>query len=193
MTRIRVLRGARTLLDADLAELYGVPTKRFNEQVRRNLARFPPDFMFQLTSDEFAAMRSQCQTSNSDLRSQSATSNPNLKSQKSSGGRRHLPYAFTEHGAIMAATILNSSQATDVCVYVVRAFVQFRQALESQKDFAQALAVLEARLDLLAHRHDALEGQTQSQIAQILDALHSLSPPAEATSSRPIGFVYPAP
>ena len=88
---ILMIRGQKVMLDADLAELYCVPTKRFNEQVKRNLARFPADFMFQLTDEEFAALRSQFATSN-----------------EGRGGRRYLPYVFTEHGAIMAATILNS-------------------------------------------------------------------------------------
>ena len=90
-SRILRIRNVRVMLDADQAELYCVPTKRFNEQVKRNLARFPADFMFQLTDEEFAALRSQFATSN-----------------EGRGGRRYLPYVFTEHGAIMAATILNS-------------------------------------------------------------------------------------
>lgn len=95
--RILIVRGLRVMLDADLAELYGVPTKRFNEQVKRNLARFPVEFMFQLTAEEFRSLRSQI-----------ATASPGR------GGRRHAPYAFTEHGAIMAATLLNSPKAVDV-------------------------------------------------------------------------------
>ncbi|TLY74683.1 MAG: ORF6N domain-containing protein [Gammaproteobacteria bacterium] len=97
---ILVLRGHRVLLDEALAELYGVTTKRFNEQVRRNAARFPADFMFQLTVEEREA-----------LRSHSATSKTTLTGR---GGRRYLPYAFTEHGAIMAATILNSPRAVEM-------------------------------------------------------------------------------
>jgi len=91
------VRGQKVMLDADLAQLYGVPTKRFNEQVKRNLGRFPADFMFRLTHEEHAVLRSQLATSN-----------------VGRGGRRYLPYAFTEHGAIMAATILNSSEATEM-------------------------------------------------------------------------------
>ena len=98
---ILVLRGHRVLLDTELAVLYGVSTKRFNEQVRRNRERFPADFMFQLTDEEHAALRSQIATSN-------ASAVPGR------GGRRYLPYAFTEHGAIMAATILNSSRAVEM-------------------------------------------------------------------------------
>jgi len=110
------------VLDADLAALYGLETKRSNEQVKRNRTRFPDDFMFQLTEEEFAV-----------LRLQSATSNTNR------GGRRYLPYAFTEHGAIMAATILNSPWATEVSVYVVRAFVKLRELLASQQALTQQL------------------------------------------------------
>src|SRR5216684_251537 len=111
-SRILLVRGRKVLLDADLAALYGVQTRRLNEQVRRNLARFPADFMFQLTDAEFEL-----------LMSQFATSNPGR------GGRRKRPLVFTEHGAIMAATILNSPRATKVSVYVVRAFVRLRQAI----------------------------------------------------------------
>ena len=117
---IVLLRGQRVLLDADMAMLYEVPTKRFNEQVKRNLDRFPDDFMFQLTEEEFSALRSQFATSNARR-----------------GGRRYLPYAFTEHGTIMAATILNSSRATEVSVYVVRAFVQLRNLLSANQKVMQ--------------------------------------------------------
>src|SRR3989338_4731766 len=109
--RILLLRGQKVLLDADLAELYDVTTKRFNEQVRRNLVRFPTDFMFQLDEEEWAALRSQIAT---------------LKTGRGQH-RKYLPFAFTEHGAIMAATILNSPRATEVSVYVVRAFVRLRE------------------------------------------------------------------
>ena len=100
----------RVIVDSDLALLYGVPAKRFNEQVRRNLKRFPPDFMFRLENQEFVILRSQIATS-------------------SWGGRRYLPFVFTEHGTIMAASILNSARAIEVSVYVVRAFVQILEAI----------------------------------------------------------------
>ena len=112
---ILVLRGHRVLLDTELAALYGVTTKRFNEQVRRNRKRFPEDFTFQLSTLEAAALRSQIATSNAPPQGR--------------GGRRYSPYAFTEHGAIMAATILNSPRAVEMSVYVVRAFVQLRELL----------------------------------------------------------------
>jgi hypothetical protein len=128
---ILVLRSHRVLLDTDLADLYGVSTKRFNEQVRRNRGRFPEDFMFQLTDDEATALRSQFAT---------------LKNGRGQH-RKYLPYAFTEHGAIMAATILNSGRALEVSVYVVRAFVKLREALASNKEFASKLEHLERKLD----------------------------------------------
>ena len=103
--RIVLLRGQKVLLDSDLAALYGVETRRLNEQVRRNVARFPADFIFEVNADEFANLKSHFATS-------------------SWGGRRKLPLAFTEHGAIMAATVLSSPRAVEVSVYVVRAFVK---------------------------------------------------------------------
>jgi hypothetical protein len=109
-SRIRTIRGQRVMLDAELAHLYGVSAKRFNEQIRRNRGRFPPDFMFQLENQEFAILRSQIATS-------------------SWGGKRMPSFAFTEHGAIMAATVLNSPRTIEVSVYVVRAFVQMREAI----------------------------------------------------------------
>jgi len=121
--RIVSIRGEKVMLDADLATLYGVSAKRFNEQVRRNLARFPRDFMFRLTNQEVAILRSQFATS-------------------SWGGRRYAPYAFTEHGAIMAANILNSPRATEVAVYVVRAFVHMRTALANNREILRRLVEL---------------------------------------------------
>lgn len=120
--RILLVRGRKVLLDAELAALYGVSTKRFNEQVRRNAARFPEDFMFRLSANEWDSLRSQFAT---------------LKAGRGQH-RKYLPLVFTEHGAIMAATILNSSRATQVSVYVVRAFVRLRELLASNKALAVA-------------------------------------------------------
>jgi hypothetical protein len=116
------------------------PTKRFNEQVKRNLDRFPADFMFQLDEDEFAALRSHFATSNAQPAGR--------------GGRRYRPFAFIEHGAIMAATILNSPRATEVSVYVVRAFLQWREVLASHRDLTMKLEGLEQKTEALALRHD---------------------------------------
>lgn len=156
---ILVIRGQKVLLDADLARLYGVPTKRFNEQVRRNRERFPADFMFQLNADEFA-----------DLRSQNATSNIER------GGRRYAPFAFTEHGAIMAATILNSPKATEMSVFIVRAFVHLRGMLSTQQELAVKLDELENKV---ATHDQAITG--------LLNAIRQLmSPPVPP--KRTIGF-----
>jgi hypothetical protein len=151
---ILVLRGQKVLLDTELAALYGVSTKRFNEQVRRNRERFPADFMFQLTAEELAALRSQIATSNA-------------PSPQGRGGRRYLPYAFTEHGAIMAATILNSSRAVEMSVYVVRAFVKLRELLSSNRELARRFAQLETRIDKKLTEHD-------DAIAAILSAIRQL-------------------
>jgi ORF6N domain len=155
--RIQVIRGQRVLLDADLARLYEVETKRFNEQIRRNPARFPPDFMFSLTPQEFAGLRSQIATSNR-------------------GGRRYLPMVFTEHGAIMAASVLNSERAVEMSVFVVRAFVQLREALMRDNALADKLAALEKRVT----QHD----QSLSDLIEAIRAL--MAQPKSA--NRPIGF-----
>lgn len=155
--RIQVIRGQRVLLDADLARLYEVETKRFNEQIRRNPARFPPDFMFSLTPQEFA-----------DLRSQIATSNR--------GGRRYLPMVFTEHGAIMAASVLNSQRAVEMSVFVVRAFVQLREVLLRDNALAHKLVALEKRVT----QHD-------QSLSDLIEAIRALMAQPK-TANRPIGF-----
>jgi hypothetical protein len=115
--KILVVREQRVILDADLARLYGVTTKRLNEQVRRNRDRFPEDFVFQLDAEETEVLRSHFATS-----------------KAGSGGRRYCPYAFTEHGALMAASVLNSPRAVEVSVYVVRAFVRMREMLAAHAE-----------------------------------------------------------
>ena len=125
--RIIIIRGHRVLINADLAMLYGVTTKRLNEQVKRNIKRFPSDFMFQLNEEE-----------SENLRSQFATS--------SWGGRRYLPYVFTEHGAIMLTNVLNSAVAVHASIQVVRAFVKLREILSTHKDLASKLVQLEQKI-----------------------------------------------
>ena len=161
---ILVLRRQRVLLDAELAALYGVTTKRFNEQVRRNRERFPDDFMFQLTAEESDSLRSQFAT---------------LKSGRGQH-RKYLPYAFTEHGAIMAASILNSPRAIEMSVFVVRAFVKLRELLSSNRELARRFEQLEARLDKRLTEHDV-------SIAAILSAIRELMNPP-APKRRAIGF-----
>jgi phage regulator Rha-like protein len=169
--RIALVRGEKVLLDADLAELYGVSTGRLNEQVRRNLARFPGDFLFQLTNHELRNLKPQFATS-------------------SWGGRRKLPFAFTEHGAIMAATILNTRRAAEVSVYVVRAFVRLREVLATHKALAKKLEQLEEKTEALVLKHDALAASTRAQFKEVIEALRALTRPPEPTK-RPIGFITP--
>lgn len=162
---ILVLRGHRVLLDSHLSALYGVTTKRLNEQVRRNAERFPEDFMFRLTAEEAAG-----------LRSQSATSNRFA----SRGGRRHLPYAFSEHGAIQAANVLSSAKAVEMGIYVVRAFLRLREMLASNRELARRFAQLEARLDKKLTKHDEAIATILSTIRQLVNQ--------PAPRRRPIGF-----
>lgn len=161
--RILVVRGQRVLLDSDLAELYGVTTARLNQQVRRNQSRFPPDFMFRCEINELRGNLLQFATG----------------SQKHRDPRRP-PTAFTEHGAIMAATILNSPRAVEMSVYVVRAFVKLRQILASNTELARKLEVLEKSMV-------TLDARTRKQFEEVYGAIRALmaQPP---TKSRPIGF-----
>jgi hypothetical protein len=180
-----MLRGQRVILDADLAELYGVTTKRLNEQVKRNRERFPPDFMFQLTAEEVQAMRSQTVTTSDApdlLRSRIATSSDTspMRSQIATASKRnvrYLPYAFTEHGAMMAASVLNTPRAIDVSVYVVRAFVKLRQWLSTHKELAGKLAELERKMG----SHDAA-------IQSLMTAIRRLMEPPPAPPRSRIGF-----
>ncbi len=156
--RILLLRGERVMLDADLAELYGTSTKAFNQAVKRNQGRFPNDFMFQLTAEEAESMRSQFVTA-------------------SKRNVRFLPHAFTEHGAIMAASALNTPRAMEVSVYVVRAFVRQRKLLSAHKEIAQRLDELEEKTS----SHD-------SAIQTIVDAIRQLMETPPAPKRPKIGF-----
>jgi len=152
---IILVRGEKVMLDSDLAEIYGVETKALNRAMKRNANRFPPDFMFQLTVEETANLRCQIGTSSS------------------YGGRRYLPYAFTEHGALMLANVLNSERAAQTSVQVVRAFVRLRQMLASNAELARKLAAMEKKYD--------------AQFKVVFEAIRQLmSPPAKP--KREIGF-----
>ncbi len=153
---ILVIRGHKVLLDADLAELYGVTTKRLNEQVKRNPERFPADFLFALTAEEKGQVVAHCD---------------HLQPLKFSPTR---PNAFTEHGAIMAASVLNTPRAVEMSVFVVRTFVRLRQMLASNVELARKLAALEKKYD------------TQFQV--VFDAIRELMTPPESKKKRPIGF-----
>jgi ORF6N domain len=171
--RIHLIRGHRVILDADLAAFYGETTKRFNQQVRRNLVRFPADFMFQLDAEEAQSLRLQFATLDAAAQG----------SQEGKPGRgrysKYLPIAFTEHGAIMAATLLNSPRATEVSVHVVRAFVQWRAMLASNRELAQKLHMLERKVS----KHD-------DSIGELIEAMRQMLAPPE-TPKKPIGFVHP--
>ena len=169
---IHTIRGERVILDADLARLYGTETKVLNQAVRRNREKFPPDFLFQLTAAEFAALRFQFSTSNTDhiLRSQIVTSKPGR------GGRRYLPYAFTEHGALMAANVLNSPAATQMSVFVTRAFIKMRSLLTDTRELSRKLAALEADLRSRLDTHEAAITEFMGRIMQLLDP--PVAPPA---------------
>ena len=162
-SRILFLRHQRVILDAHLAELYGVPVRQLNQQVKRNQGRFPADFVFQLTAKEQEGLRSQI-----------------VISKKGRGGRRYRPFAFTEHGTIMAATVLNSERAVQMSVFVVRAFVRLREMLATNRRLASKIDELEKRMD----SHD-------DTIQDLIDAIRELMTPEEEPRER-IGFELPA-
>lgn len=152
--KILLIRGHKAMLDSDLAVLYGVTTKRLNEQVRRNLRRFPEDFMFQLTPEEAESLRSQFATSKR-------------------GGRRYLPYAFTEQGVAMLSSVLNSERAIEVNILIMRAFVKLREMIASHKGLAKKL--------------DELEKKYDAQFKIVFDAIRQLMATPEPKEKK-IGF-----
>ena len=164
-----------------MAALYDVPTKRFNEAVKRNLAKFPADFMLQRSAAEWAAIRSQLATLNA-----AGTAAGARRGQH----RKYLPYAFTEHVAIMAATILSSPRAIEVPVYMVRAFVRMRELAATHGDLARRLTEFEEKTEALAMNHDTFNRNTRNQLKNIFDALKELKTPPEPPK-RPIGFITP--
>jgi hypothetical protein len=161
-SKIFVLRGQRVILDSDLAELYGVEARHLNQQVKRNARRFPAAFRFQLSAHELNILRSQ-----------------NVISSEGHGGTRYRPHVFTEHGAIMAATVINSDRAIEMSVFVVLAFVRMRRAIVENRHILTKLAELERRLE----SHDG-------DIRELMGAIRELMAPAEPSRSR-IGFEVP--
>ncbi len=157
-SKIYTIRGQRVMLDSDLAQLYGVETKMLVRAMKRNLKRFPVDFMFQLTRDEFDNLRCQIGTS------------------KNWGGRRYPPYAYTEHGAIMLASVLNSKRAIDASIFVVRAFIRMRGILSVHKEFARKLSEIDRRVT----------GQDQDIKALITAIKKLIQPPVPP--KKQIGF-----
>ena len=160
--RILLVRGKKVILDSELAALYGVEVRHLNQQIKRNVDRFPVDFMFRLSEKEVAILRSQF-----------------VISSEGHGGRRYLPSVFTEHGAIMAATVLNSKRAIQLSIFVVRAFVRMREALAANQQIAAKLAELERRLE----NHDG-------KIQDLVQAIRELMIPPAPTRRR-IGFETP--
>ncbi|GDY19062.1 hypothetical protein LBMAG56_04070 [Verrucomicrobiota bacterium] len=173
------LRNLKVILDADLAELYGVPTKVFNQAVKRNADRFPQDFMFQLTAQEWSDLKSQFVTSSLEpTQKEGVAPNWSQVVTSSHGGRRKLPHAFTEHGAIMAATILNSPEAVAMSVFVVRAFMQMREQLVANAAILKRLAEIDKSL----LEHDSALRTIWAKLQPLL------APPPEPPPRRIKGF-----
>jgi len=159
---IYIIREHRVMLDEDLAKIYGIKTKAFNQAVHRNKERFPIDFMFQLTLEEFANLRSQIVTSNR-------------------GGRRYMPFVFTEHGAVMLASVLKSKRAIQMSIEVVKAFVRLRAILSSQKNIEKQ--VTEIRSFMLKQSN-----KTDREFKKVWKAIEDLTNPPETKLNKPIGF-----
>jgi hypothetical protein len=172
-SRILALREQRVMFDADLAQLYGVETRVLVQAVKRNLARFPEDFMFQLSAEEFANLRSQA-----------------VISSAGHGGRRTAPYAFTEQGVAMLSSVLGSLRAIAVNIEIMRVRVRVRALAATHGDLAKRLAELEEKTEALAMSHDTFGHNTRAQLKKVFDALRELMTPRDPPK-RPIGFVSP--
>jgi hypothetical protein len=183
-SRILSLRGQRVMLDADLAVLYGVETRVLIQAIKRNATRFPADFMFQLTAEEFANLRSQFVISSLGAGRSTGTGY---------GGRRYAPYAFTEQGVAMLSTVLNSERAVIVNIDIMRTFVRVRELATTQQDLAQRLAELEMKNESLDMRHSTFKRNTRVQLKKVFETLRELmaQAPEQAPPKSPIGFVHP--
>lgn len=170
-SRILSLREQRVMLDSDLAVLYDVQTKVLVQAVKRNIERFPSDFMFQLSIEEWAALRSQTVTSNIGR-----------------GGRRTAPYVFTEQGVAMLSSVLGSPRAIAVNIEIMRTFVRVRALVTTHQDLAKRLSELEEKTELIDMRHDSFSRNTRTQLRQVFDAIKALTMPPDPPK-RPIGFV----
>jgi hypothetical protein len=179
---ITTVRGQKVILDAELARIYGVPTKALNQAVKRNRDKFPEDFLFRLTPQE-------AQEARQPLRAPAVPEVMPNGSQIVTGSQkhrdpRHLPYAFTEHGAIMAANVLNSARATQMSVFVVRAFVKMRSAFKDSRELARKLALLEHEIKTRLDVHEVAIVEILQQIMKILDP----PPPPPEPPAPEIGF-----
>jgi hypothetical protein len=161
------------MLDADLAELYGVETRVLIQAIKRNAVRFPVDFMFQLDTDEYAALRSQFVISN-----------------VGRGGRRYAPYAFTEQGVAMLSSVLNSERAAVINIEIMRTFVRVRTLASTQQDLAKQLTELQDKTESLAMSHETFSRNTKAQLREVFETLRELMTPPPSPK-RPIGFVHP--
>ena len=180
INKILFIRGKKVMLDRDLAEMYGVLTKRLNEQVKRNIKRFPSDFMFQLTKEEAENLISQNAISSSKIKTK------NLKSQiatSSYGGTRKLPYAFTEQGVAMLSSVLNSDTAIDVNIKIIRIFTKMRELLLDNKDILLKLEQLERKVS----KQDIKVNKHEREMEMIFSAIKELLNPT-TTKREPIGF-----
>lgn len=172
-SRILSLREQRVMLDSDLAVLYDVQTKVLVQAVKRNAERFPADFMFQLSPEEWAALRSQTVTSNTGR-----------------GGRRTAPYVFTEQGVAMLSSVLGSPRAIAVNIEIMRTFVRVRTLVTTHQDLARRLSELEDKTELIDMRQESFSSNTRNQLRQVFDAIKALTTPPDPPR-RPIGFVTP--
>ncbi|OGB34708.1 MAG: hypothetical protein A3F78_13210 [Burkholderiales bacterium RIFCSPLOWO2_12_FULL_61_40] len=175
-SRILSLRSQRVMLDADLAQLYGVETRAVVQAVKRNAQRFPADFMFQLSPTEWDSLRSQTVISNA------------AGVGVGRGGRRTAPYAFTEQGVAMLSSVLSSERAVAVNIEIMRTFVRVRELATTHQDLAKRLAELEMKTEGLELSHDAFSRNTRNQLKQVFEAMRELMTPPEPPK-RPIGFV----
>jgi ORF6N domain len=162
---IRTIRGVRVMLDRDLAKIYGVETRVLVQAIKRNRDRFPPDFVIQLSGQEWESLRSQTVTS------------------KAKGGTRYRPFAFTEHGALQAANVLRSPRAVQMSVFVIRAFARMREALRGTPELARKLAALEKKLTARLDVHEAVIVEVLQEVMQILNP-----PPLPEPRRKQIGF-----
>ena len=171
-SKIFLIRGHKVMLDKDLALMYGVPTKRLNEQVSRNIKRFPEDFMFQLSLKELQSLRSQFATLNEPVDKQRVIASNRGKHAK------YMPCVFTEQGVAMLSSVLNSERAVQVNIIIMRAFVKLREFLSTHKELAHKLKELEGKV-----------GKHDTEIEMIFDAIRQLMAPPPETSRRITGFL----
>ena len=174
---IREVRGQKVMLDFDLARVYGVETKSLNRAVKRNRDRFPKDFVFQISEDEWKNLRYQIGTSSSGREHQSLRYQIGTLKTGRGQHRKYLPYVFTEHGAIMAANVLNSARAVQMSVFVVRAFLKMRALLGDKRELAQKLAALEKELKKRLDVHEAVIVTILQRVMDIIDPPASSPPP----------------